>query len=68
VTDQDGNPPHEVVTGAGHGLVGMRERVALYNGTLHTGPTPTGGFRVQATVPRREPQPVCGLGAAPGPR
>ena len=40
--------------GNGHGLFGMRERVALYGGTLETGAGPDGGFRVRAQLPVRE--------------
>jgi signal transduction histidine kinase len=40
--------------GAGLGLMGMRERVELYGGTLDTGPLPGGGFTVHARLPFRE--------------
>jgi signal transduction histidine kinase len=32
----------------------MRERVALYGGTLRTGPRPGGGFRVYAKIPMEQ--------------
>jgi signal transduction histidine kinase len=36
---------------AGHGLIGMRERAALYGGSLDAGPRADGGFRVVAVLP-----------------
>jgi signal transduction histidine kinase len=35
----------------GHGLVGMRERVSVYGGSLTVGPKPDGGFGVHAAFP-----------------
>jgi signal transduction histidine kinase len=37
--------------GTGHGLIGMRERVAAFGGDLQVGPCPGGGFRVAARLP-----------------
>jgi len=43
--------PAAAVSGRGHGIVGMRERVEALGGTLHAGPRPAGGFRVSAVLP-----------------
>ena len=37
--------------GLGHGLTGMRERMSVFGGTLQSGPLPSRGYRVRATVP-----------------
>jgi signal transduction histidine kinase len=37
--------------GAGHGIIGMRERATSVGGTLHAGPGPVGGYRVEAVLP-----------------
>jgi signal transduction histidine kinase len=44
----------DAVDGTGHGLVGMRERVAAWAGELSAGPLPGGGYRVRASFPRGE--------------
>jgi signal transduction histidine kinase len=50
VTD-DGRAAPTPDDGAGHGLIGMRERVALYDGTFEAGPCPEGGYAVRARLP-----------------
>jgi signal transduction histidine kinase len=37
--------------GSGHGLVGMEERMRLYEGSLRAGPVAGGGFEVTARLP-----------------
>jgi signal transduction histidine kinase len=40
---------------SGHGLTGLRERVALFGGSLDARPTADGGFLLAATIPVLEP-------------
>ncbi|WP_064744201.1 sensor histidine kinase [Actinomadura oligospora] len=49
VTDTGGGATSH--SGNGRGLLGLRERVAVFGGVLEHGPTPSGGYRVHATFP-----------------
>ncbi|WBB63338.1 histidine kinase [Streptomyces sp. WMMC500] len=51
VTDTGGPPTARAAAGSGRGLIGLRERLAVYGGTLHAAPRPRGGYRVRAVIP-----------------
>ncbi|MEV5602531.1 histidine kinase [Streptomyces sp. NPDC052299] len=53
VTDTGGRPG--AGAGSGRGLIGLRERLAVHDGTLSTGPLPGGGYRVEALIPLETP-------------
>lgn len=50
-TDIGGATPAPSDAGSGRGLIGLRERLAVYGGTLRAEPAATGGYRVQAVIP-----------------
>jgi signal transduction histidine kinase len=55
VTDTGGTPGSAANTGDGHGLIGLRERLAVYDGTLHAARRLTGGFQLRAQIPLDAP-------------
>lgn len=57
----DGDPVtagHSDQAANGHGLAGMRERAALYDGHVQAAPAPGGGWIVAADLPIPDPAPV----------
>jgi signal transduction histidine kinase len=55
VNPTNGDRPDGAGAGAGRGLVGMRERVALHRGRFVAGPEPDGRFRVDCELPLTAP-------------
>lgn len=53
--EDDGVGVTTAVTSTGHGLRGMRERVATLGGEVSAGPCEQGGYRVSAILPYPEP-------------
>jgi signal transduction histidine kinase len=49
----DGPGAATTLSSGGHGLAGMRERVALYGGRIEAGRPPSGGFSVRVLLPVR---------------
>lgn len=56
-------PPSQ---GAGHGLLGMRERAGMLGGELAAGPRPDGGYEVSAVLPMDPQNPPAGTVAGTG--
>jgi signal transduction histidine kinase len=63
----DGEPVVAPVR-AGHGLVGMRERVAARGGAVEAGPRSGGGWRVAAVLPLADAAPAATPAAPPVPQ
>ena len=51
VRDDGAGNGADPASSSGHGLIGMRERVALFGGQLRAGRDPAGGFSVHARLP-----------------
>jgi signal transduction histidine kinase len=58
VDDGRGAATSLAASGAGQGLIGMRERVEIYGGAFASGPRPDGGYAVRAVLPVAHRDPV----------
>ncbi|MEU3862073.1 sensor histidine kinase [Streptomyces sp. NPDC028722] len=67
VTNSRPRHPGPPSAGAGHGLLGMRERAAMLGGTVTAAGTPAGGFTVAAFLPRDGTPSALPPGPAPPP-
>ena len=56
ITSPSADPIDPASAETHHGIVGMRERVALFDGSLLAGPRPEGGFRVIGAISDRVPR------------
>jgi signal transduction histidine kinase len=68
VTDDGPGHSSRPAAAGGHGIIGMRERAALFGGELEAGPRPRGGFRVTARLPCAASGSAPAASATPRPR
>ena len=54
VADTGGSSAAAASAGNGRGLIGLRERLAVYGGTLDAGRRISGGYRVRAVIPMED--------------
>lgn len=55
ITDTGTGRTAPALADSGHGLIGMRERIALFDGSLEAGPRSEGGYAVEARIPLTGP-------------
>lgn len=66
VNEAPAGPGTGLEDGNGRGLISLRERIAVYGGSLDVGPLPGGGWRVHATIPLEEASAADGVPAVGG--